>query len=114
MNLVFFSMLFLGLEGMPRRVWTYPAQFWTLSWLATIGAYILGFGQLIFAANLVWSFFRGPRSTPDPWGGSPMTGMEFGAPAPLLPEWWEKQQAATVAAADGGTVSVGAEPPRGP
>ncbi len=121
MNLVFFSMLFLGLEGMPRRVYDYPAQYWTLNWLASMGAYILGAGQLIFAGNLIWSYFKGPRSSPDPWGGVPMTGMEFGAPAPLLPEWWEKEQAAATAAgakvvalaADGGTPTTEAAPPRG-
>ncbi len=123
MNLVFFSMLFLGLEGMPRRVYDYPAQYWTLNWLATIGAYILGAGQLLFAGNMVWSFFRGPKSGPDPWGGVPMTGMEYGAPAPLEPEWWEKEQAATLAAqarasaaasADGGSPTTGSAPPLGP
>ena len=97
MNLVFFSMLFLGLEGMPRRVYDYPAQYWTLNWLATMGAYILGAGQLVFAGNLIWSYFRGPLSHPDPWGGVPMTGMEFGAPAPLLPEWYEQEQVALAA-----------------
>src|SRR6266581_4481660 len=40
MNLVFFTMHFLGLEGMPRRVYDYPPSMWTLNWLETVGAFI--------------------------------------------------------------------------
>ena len=101
LNLVFFTMLFLGLEGMPRRVFDYPESLWALNWLATIGAFILGAGQLVLAINFIWSYFAGPRSAPDPWGGVPMTGMEYGAPAPLEPLWAEHP----VGAANGGEES---------
>jgi cytochrome c oxidase subunit 1 len=97
LNLVFFTMLFLGLEGMPRRVYDYPVSLWTLNWLASIGAFILGAGQVIFVVNAIKSYFAGPRSDPDPWGGMPMTGMEYGAPAPLGPPW-------APVAADGGSI----------
>ena len=67
LNLVFFTMHFLGLEGMPRRVADYEPSLWTLNWLATLGAFILGGGQLFFLHNFVRSFFRGPRVPADPW-----------------------------------------------
>ena len=111
MNLLFFSMLFLGLDGMPRRVYDYPVSLWTLNWLASVGSYIVGLAMVIGAFNAIWSYYRGPRSGPDPWGGMPMTGMEFGSPAPLEPLWYEKQVAkAAAAAADGGPATEEEEP----
>src|SRR5437773_2046710 len=75
-NVVFFTMHFLGLLGMPRRIYDYSSfgqlsLFWTLKWLASIGAFILGAGQLFFVANIVWTFVKGPVSDPDPWGEIP-------------------------------------------
>ncbi len=113
MNLVFFSMLFLGLDGMPRRVYDYAPSYWTLNWLASVGAFILGFGQLFLAFNFIRSYWAGPHCAPDPWGDVPMTGMEHGAPAPLPPVWYQKQIAAA-AAADGGQPSAAEEPLRAP
>jgi len=75
-NVVFFTMHFLGLLGMPRRIYDYSSfgqlpLIWTLNWLASIGAFILGAGQLFFVANIVWTFVKGPVSDPDPWGEIP-------------------------------------------
>src|SRR5438552_151723 len=75
-NVVFFTMHFLGLLGMPRRIYDYSSfgqlpLIWTLNWLASIGAFILGAGQLFFAAHIVLTFAKGPVSDPDPWGEIP-------------------------------------------
>ena len=67
LNLVFFTMHALGLMGMARRIYDYDAALWTLNWLATLGAFILGGGQLFFLVNSVRSYFRGPPSSKDPW-----------------------------------------------
>jgi len=73
LNLVFFTMHFLGLAGMPRRYYDY-GQFanletlWTLNWLATVGAFLLGGAQLFFIANVARSYSRGPKVAADPWG----------------------------------------------
>ncbi|MGQ0798280.1 MAG: cbb3-type cytochrome c oxidase subunit I, partial [Methanobacteriota archaeon] len=67
MNLVFFTMHFLGLLGMPRRVADYDASLWSLNWLATLGAFVVGFGQIFFIANVVRSYFYGPHAEKDPW-----------------------------------------------
>jgi len=71
-NLTFFPMHFLGLSGMPRRIYTYEAGLgWdTWNFVATIGSFVLGFGVLLFVVNVVHSM-RQPRTVPDnPWDAS--------------------------------------------
>ena len=70
-NLVFFPMHILGLDGMPRRIYTYvPETGWgDLNMLATIGAFVMGVGVLVFVSNVFYSMRRGPVASDDPWGG---------------------------------------------
>ncbi len=79
--LTFFPMHIVGLLGMPRRVYTYPANVgwgpYNLS--ETIGSYILAAGLVLMVVNLVWSYFRGPASGPNPFGGAT---LEWSIPSP--------------------------------
>jgi cytochrome c oxidase subunit I+III len=70
-NLAFFPMHVSGLLGMPRRVYTYPAD---LGWdvynlLSTIGAFLLALGILLTLVNVVRSLRVGPPAGSDPWRG---------------------------------------------
>jgi len=63
----FLPMHELGLEGMVRRSWTYPAQFAGLNQAETLGAYVLGAAQAVFLANVLWTLLRPMRATDVPW-----------------------------------------------
>jgi cytochrome c oxidase subunit 1 len=84
-NLGFFPMHILGLLGMPRRVYTYPAGMgWeTLNQVATAGSVVAVIGGLVFVTNAVVSYWRGAPSGPDPWGGST---LEWASASPT-PSW---------------------------
>src|SRR5688572_8912204 len=70
-NLTFFPMHFLGLEGMTRRVYTYLAEtrWGDLNLLATLGAVTIVISMLIFVANVLGSAARGEIAGGDPWLG---------------------------------------------
>jgi cytochrome c oxidase subunit I+III len=57
-NVAFLPMHLTGLWGMPRRVWTYPAEIgWDgLNFVSTIGAYTIAIGVLIFLVDLARNF----------------------------------------------------------
>lgn len=72
----------LGLMGMQRRIFTYPANMgWTtLNLISTIGAYIMGIGFLFIVIQIVYSLRKGERDlTGDPWGGRT---LEWSLPSP--------------------------------
>jgi heme/copper-type cytochrome/quinol oxidase subunit 1 len=85
LNLTFFPMHVMGLIGMPRRVYTYPAGagLTELNLLATIGAYVLGIAMLVFFYNLWWSLRHGERAGDNPWGGYT---LEWATTSPPPPE----------------------------
>jgi cytochrome c oxidase subunit 1 len=67
MYLLFTMMLELGVQGMPRRWYTYPIQYATPNLLATVGGFVIGISVLVMVANFIASWLRGPRVTGDPW-----------------------------------------------
>lgn len=102
-NCTFFPMHFLGLEGMPRRIYTYaPDMHWNFwNFVATMGAYITAVGGILFFINLAYSIFFGEKAPADPWDGRT---LEWSIPSPppeynfaKLPEvselddWWHKK-----------------------
>ena len=68
-NLTFFPMHFLGLEGMPRRYYSYGVgsgwQFWNQ--VVTFGSYLLGASMLLLLFNIGRSLQRGKRAGSNPW-----------------------------------------------
>jgi cytochrome c oxidase subunit 1 len=71
-HLTFFPMHFLGLMGMPRRVYMYqPEMSWSsLNLFVTASAFILALGFLLFFIDVIRSARTGKPSGPNPWGAS--------------------------------------------
>ncbi|HYK50983.1 MAG TPA: hypothetical protein VEU94_14740, partial [Terriglobales bacterium] len=78
------TMHFLGLRGMPRRVYTYsPDMHWQgLNVLASIGAVFMTAGILVFLANVFRSVRVGEIAGNDPWGDA---GLEWSISSPPPP-----------------------------
>nr|WP_254546435.1 cbb3-type cytochrome c oxidase subunit I [Halomarina sp. BND7] len=74
-NITFLAMLLLGYEGMPRRYATYEFNdklvsldlIQLLHVAATLGAFLMLFGGIVFLYNFVQSWYEGPDAGPDPW-----------------------------------------------
>jgi len=68
-TLTFFPMHFVGLMGMPRRVYTYPdlPGWGSINLLVTIGAFVQLVGVLVFLWNIYVSLRRGERAGDNPW-----------------------------------------------
>ena len=68
-NLTFFPMHFTGLDGMPRRIYSYDTvfgwDFWNM--VSTGGAFILAGGIAVFAINIIRSWMKGRKASGDPW-----------------------------------------------
>src|SRR4051795_2944178 len=71
-NVAFFPMHILGLQGMPRRVYTYPSGMgWDgMNLTATLGAMLIALSVLVFIGNVAWSLRRGAAAGDNPWGAS--------------------------------------------
>ncbi|MGC4375507.1 cytochrome c oxidase subunit I [Fictibacillus sp. Mic-4] len=85
-HLTFFPQHFLGLLGMPRRVFTYlTGQHWdTMNFISTIGALMMGLGVIVLAVNMLISISSKYKVTSgDPWDGRT---LEWAIPTPT-PEY---------------------------
>src|ERR671919_347664 len=83
-NLTFAPMHILGLQGMPRRIYTYPPgmgwDFWNM--LETIGAFVIAASIVAFMANAVLSIARGAAAGADPWDARTLEWITSSPPAP--------------------------------
>jgi cytochrome c oxidase subunit I+III len=86
-NVAFFPMHIVGLMGMPRRVYTYPAGLgWeTYNLISTIGVFIIAPGIAVFVWNVVRSYRRGERAGNNPWAGDT---LEWAVPSPPAEHGW--------------------------
>ena len=68
-NVTFLPMHWLGMIGMPRRIYTYPAdrgwEFWNV--VASLGVLFQAAAILVFLVNVVLALRRGERAGDDPW-----------------------------------------------
>ena len=101
MNITFFPMHFTGLDGMPRRIYTYADGMGWSMWngVSTAGTALLVLGLLAFIHNMVKSWRSGERAPGDPWDARTLE-WSMSSPPPEynfveIPvvhdrdEWWE-------------------------
>jgi len=83
-NGAFFPMHVLGLLGMPRRVYTYPAG---LGWdginlFVSLSATVLALSFLLLAVNIVLSLRRGEKAGDNPWDAPTLEWATSSPPPP--------------------------------
>ena len=80
-NMAFFPMHFLGLQGMPRRYSSYGAEsgWWFWNVVATVGAFLIAAGILVFLMNAARSFKDGEKAPDNPWDAPT---LEWAVPSP--------------------------------
>ncbi len=82
-NLTFFPQHLLGLDGMPRRIYTYGNEEWEGYNLAsTIGSWLMGIAILVFVWNIMKTKRRGPRVGNDPWQADTLEWYTTSPPPP--------------------------------
>jgi cytochrome c oxidase subunit I len=80
-NVTFLIQHSLGLDGMPRRVYTYAnvGHLELYNQISTVGSWILGVGVLLTVINVVRAVKHGPIAGPDPWKANT---LEWFVPSP--------------------------------
>jgi cytochrome c oxidase subunit I+III len=79
-NIAFLPMHLTGLRGMPRRVYTYPAEmgFDLLNLVSTAGAFMLAVGVAVFLVDLVTHLWRGKEVGDNPWNAGTLEWLPQG------------------------------------
>jgi len=103
-NVTFFPMHFVGMDGMPRRIYTYvEGMGWELwNGVATGGVFILILGFLVVLDNIGRHWRNGEAAPADPWDART---LEWSIPSPppeynfeeipvvrSLDDWWATKQ----------------------
>jgi len=79
-NVLFFPQHFLGLAGMPRRIPDYAIQFAEWNMVSSIGGFVFGFSQLIFAYLVINTIRGGAKASDRVWESA--HGLEWTLPSP--------------------------------
>jgi cytochrome c oxidase subunit I len=83
-NVLFFPMHFLGLDGMQRRVSDYADAYAGWNHLATYGFYLVMAGMFFFFLNIIWSLAAGRRAEDNYWGeGATTLEWTLSSPPPF-------------------------------
>jgi cytochrome c oxidase subunit 1 len=81
-NMTFGPFHILGLEGMPRRIDTYPENmgwdFWNM--VSTIGAFTIALSVATFIVNAIRTRKHGEEAGDDPWDGRTLEWMTTSPP----------------------------------
>ncbi len=79
-NVLFFPQHFLGLAGMPRRIPDYSVQFADWNMVSSIGGFVFGASQLLFAFIVFKTIRGGEKASSQVWEGA--KGLEWTLSSP--------------------------------
>ena len=81
MNVTFFPMHFVGMNGMPRRVYTYPADsgFEIFNVISSAGYVVIFLAMVVFLINWMRTSRKAPDAGHDPWDAP---GLEWSISSP--------------------------------
>jgi cytochrome c oxidase subunit I len=84
-NVTFLPMALMGVEGMPRRVYTYPdvSHLALLNGIASAGAFVMAAGVIVFAIAIYAAAWSRRPAGDNPWNGY---SLEWATSSPP-PEW---------------------------
>jgi cytochrome c oxidase subunit 1 len=83
-NILFFPMHFLGMQGMQRRVPDYTDAYAYWNHIASFGFYILAGSMLFFFLNIILSLVAGRKAPDNPWGeGATTLEWTLSSPPPF-------------------------------
>ncbi|MEA3033801.1 MAG: cytochrome c oxidase subunit [Sphingomonadales bacterium] len=83
-NVLFFPMHFLGMDGMQRRVSDYADKFAPWNHVASIGFAMVAMSMAFFFINLLYSLFAGRKAPNNPWGeGATTLEWTLSSPPPF-------------------------------
>jgi len=86
-NMLYFTMFYLGYQGMPRRYYDFTNEFADGHLFATVGSWILIAGVVVMLVNLIQGMRNGTPVGENPWGS---TTLEWTVPSPPPLENFEK------------------------
>jgi cytochrome c oxidase subunit 1 len=78
-NMLYFTMLVLGMMGMPRRYYLHLPQYHLGHQIATVGSWFLALGIITIIVALVRAALKGAKAPANPWGG---VTLEWQIPSP--------------------------------
>jgi cytochrome c oxidase subunit 1 len=79
-NVTFMSQFIMGSQGMPRRYYTYAAEFHPYHVASTAGSYVLAAGFILTLFYLLQSLWSGRQAPSNPWGGATLEWMTSSPP----------------------------------
>jgi cytochrome c oxidase subunit 1 len=91
-NITYFTMMVLGMEGMPRRYYDYLPEFARLNLVSTIGSWILVGGLAMMLVNLFRGLHKGEPIGKNPWEAAT---LEWTVPTPPPTENFEEEPVVT-------------------
>ncbi|WP_317971281.1 cytochrome c oxidase subunit I [Paenibacillus sp. CCS19] len=83
-HMTFLIQHFLGLLGMPRRIYTYldGLGFNEMNLISTIGAFLMGLGTIFFITNIIVTSISGKKAAADAWEDGRTLEWTIPSPAP--------------------------------